>query len=458
MRLFSIHSQIPTPTASFGRHARGAFWACILVALAGCSRYTNGPELNPHAWAPPTVEREWSPGPSERALIGSAAEVAAVSDLPSSGRRHKLGLDELIEFALGKNPATERAWKSAQAAAAAAGKAHAPYYPTIQANSDDSYQRVVDTVPKHWGVLKTWQSRNFISVNYDLIDFGRRDAQAESALNQLIVDNLLFNRQVQEIVFEVERAYYELDAARANVETAQITVKFATTDRINAERRQKNGLATEPEVLLARQREAQAEYDLENARLGVSLVQANLAQALGVRADQAPEVKPLADHQPLPKSLGADVDHLIDSAIRARPDLAAKVSTVRARQADVALARASFYPTVDLTSFYGEQAFTYRLSNPQTPSMTAMAPEYGAGLALKWDLFTGFSHLNSLEQAEAERDAARAEVKSTEVDVAAEVWRAYFSYLTARRRYAYAEALLAASQSSYNANFKSYGH
>ena len=313
--------------------------------MAGCTQPADRLELNPRAWAPPVVEREWAPAPGARGLVGSAAQVAALSDMPSSDRDHTLGLSELIDFALTRNPATRSAWDSAQAAAAAAGKARAPYYPTVSADSDNGYQRLVDLVPKHWGTMKSWQSRSLVSLDYDLIDFGRRDAQAAAALNQLVAANLLFNRQVQEVVFNVERGFYELDAARANVAAAEATVKLATTDRTNAERRQHNGLATQPDVLLARQREAQAEFDLENARLGVSLAQADLAVALGVRADRAPEVEPLID-QPLPQSLGADVDKLIDAAIRERPDLAAKVSAVRAQQAQVALARASFYPTV----------------------------------------------------------------------------------------------------------------
>jgi outer membrane protein TolC len=427
---------------------------CAIVVLGGCAKYAEQPELNPDAWAPQAVQREWAPAPGQRALVVSAAEAAELSDHPPSGQR--LGLTELIGYALANNPSTRSAWHSAEAAAAAAGKARAPYYPMVSGQSDNGYQRLVDLVPKHWGTLKTWQSRNILSLDYDLIDFGRRDAASSSALNELVAANLLFNRKVQNVVFNVERSFYELDAAQAGVEAAVATVKLATTDRKSTELRQKHGLATAPAVLLARQREAQADYDLENARLAASLAQADLALALGVRAGDAPEVALLKD-QPLPQSLGADIEQLIDSAVRERPDLAAMVSTVRARQADVDLAHASLYPTIGLTSFYGEQAFTYRLSNPETPTFTAMAPEYGAGVSLKWDIFTGFSHVNSIKEAEARRDAARADLESAELDVAANVWRAYFTYRTAQRKYDYAEALLTASQSSYTSNFRSYG-
>ena len=436
---------------------RGALRAalCAIVALGGCAKSAEQIELNPGAWAPQAAQREWAPARGQNGRVGSAAEAAILSD--HAPRDHSLELTELISYALDHNPSTRSAWRSAEAAAAAAGKARAPYYPIVSADSDNGYQRLVDLVPKHWGNLKTWQSRNILSLDYDLIDFGRRNAAASSALNELVAANLIFNRKVQEVVFNVERSFYELDAARAGVEAADATVKLATTDRKSTELRQRHGLATAPEVLLARQREAQADYDLENARLAVSLAQADLALALGVRAGDAPEVASLKD-QPIPQSLGADVERLIDSAVRERPDLAAGVSTLRARQAQVDLAHASLYPTLGFTSFYGEQAFTYRLSNPTTPTFTAAAPEYGVGLSLKWEIFTGFAHVNSIKEAEARRDAARADLESAELDVAANVWRAYFTYRTAQRKYEYAEALLTASESSYNSNFKSYGH
>jgi len=440
MHLYRTDNHTSKPSRVASRTLRGALRVslCAIITLGGCAKPAEQLELNPGAWAPQTVQREWAPAPGQHGLVGSAAEAAVLSDQPPGGQR--LGLSELIGYALLNNPSTRASWRSAEADAAAAGKARAAYYPRVSAQSDNGYQRLVDLVPNHWGTLKTWQSRNILSLDYDLLDFGRRDAAASSALNELVAANLLFNRKVQEVVFNVERSFYELDAARAGVEAADATLKAATTDRKSSELRRKHGLATAPEVLLARQREAQAEYDLENARLAVSLAQADLAVALGVRADHAPEIASLKD-QPLPQSLGADIERLINSAVRERPDLAARVSTVRARQAEVELARASLYPTLALTSFYGSQAFTYRLSNPRTPTFTAMAPEYGAGVSLKWDIFTGFSRVNSIKEAESRRDAARADLEGAELDVAAGIWRAYFTFRTAQRKYEDAQAL-----------------
>jgi outer membrane protein len=427
----------------------------ILTSLAssGCAKYASEPEINPSSWAPPTVDREWAPSPVSQARLGSYADDAIRSDQPPKGQ--ELTLRELIEFALRNNPSTRSSWRAAQQAAAAAGKARAPYYPIASVNSENGYQRTLDLVPKHWGVLKSWQSRSIISLDYDLIDFGRRDAASSAAFDELFKANLLFNRKVQEVVFDVERSFYELQAAQSGIEAAEATARLAGTDRRAADLRHEHGLATGPEVLLALQRDAQAEYDLENARLAVSLAQADLAVALGLRANDTPNIE-LPKTQVAAGPLGSDIEQLMESAVRERPDLAAKISEVRAREADVRLARASLYPTVSVTTFYGEQGFSYRLSNPKTLTQTEMAPEYGAGIALKWDLFTGFSRLNSIKETESGHDAARADLEASEVEVAADVWRSYYSFLTAQRKFEYARTLLTASQSSYDSNLKSY--
>jgi outer membrane protein len=149
---------------------------------------------------------------------------------------------------------------------------------------------------------------------------------------------------------------------------------------------------------------------------------------------------------------------LLHRAAADRPDLAAQAAQVQGHEAALALARANMYPSVDVSGYYGSHAFSYGLSNPPTPYYTAMAPEYAATISLKWDLFTGFANLNAIGAAQAAHDQARAELHETELGIASEVWRAYYAFQTAMQKYRYAEALLQASQASYNSNYKSFGH
>ena len=140
--------------------------------------------------------------------------------------------------------------------------------------------------------------------------------------------------------------------------------------------------------------------------------------------------------------------------MRRRPDLAAHVATLNARQAGIARARAAFYPTVDALANYGEQLWNFQFAGPLT--QRPIQPQYTGQLTLNWDLFTGFARLNQLRQAEAERAAAAAALQAGELSAIAEVWRAYYEFVSTQKKYAYAQALLTASQESYAANLDTY--
>jgi outer membrane protein TolC len=75
---------------------------------------------------------------------------------------------------------------------------------------------------------------------------------------------------------------------------------------------------------------------------------------------------------------------------------------------------------------------------------------------MQWDLFTGLRRLNDIRQAAAQRDAAQAEVQSFEVDAIAQVWRAYYQFISAVKKYEYAQAILAASRDAYDSNLEAY--
>ena len=203
-------------------HIRAAIALLMILASIGCARYASR-----------TRDQSTLVGSrSGRAGVGTAGRIARIrrpdrrlairSDrLPKD---QNLTLAELIGFALANNPSTRSSWRSAQGAAAAAGIARAPFYPTVSAQSANSYQRSIDLVPHHWGSLKTWQSRNIISLDYDLIDFGRRDAAGAAALDRLFEADLLFNRTVQQVVFEVERSFYADEASQAGVDATSSTI------------------------------------------------------------------------------------------------------------------------------------------------------------------------------------------------------------------------------------------
>ncbi|MGH7985035.1 MAG: TolC family protein [Candidatus Binataceae bacterium] len=383
----------------------------------------------------------------------TAAGVAPASDVAPPRPAQPYALGDLINFALRDNPHTRDLWQRARAAAARFGAARAPYYPQAGFVSDSGYTRTPFQLPGSIGVIHQYQAEPAAAMTYTLLDFGRRRSKAEIAQDQLIAANFTFNRAIQEVVFATQTAYYGFDAARAGVSAAERNLELARTDADAVQQRLSLGLATQPELLLARERVAQSEFDLANARLLVHDAQANLAVALGIPASTELRIESLR-RVSIPENLAAAVDAFIARARRDRPDLAASMANVRASQAQVARARAEFFPQVQLSAGYGENLWDFTFKGP--PSIETGQPQYSALVTLRWDIFTGFKRLNDLRAARAGRASARAQLKSLDIDAIAEVWRAYYEFESSLSKYQYAQSLLAASHESYNANLETY--
>jgi outer membrane protein len=444
-------------TSRAARRAVGAWMlAGAACSVVGCSYFAAAPEIAPNRYAPAAADQPWSPAAKYAGDYAVPAAERAPQQVPSTppeASHTQLSLPRLVDVALTNDPDTRVAWQRARAAAAAYGASRSPYYPTVSTHTRAGYTRQIIELPGAVGSLHQWYAEPVLRLTYTLLDFGRRDADAETARNQLAASNFTFNRELQTVVFNTQRAFYALAASHAGVTAAEQNLELAKTDNDAVQRRVDLGLATEPELLLARERVAQSEYDLASARLVVRESEASLALAIGVAANTPFEIESLASQQ-VPKSLGREVDDLIADAVRQRPDLAAQVASLNASEAGIKRARAEFYPTVNVLGEYGIQAWNFTFAGP--PSVTTSQPQYTAEMMLDWDIFTGFKRLNDLKQAEASRAEAAATLQSSELGAIAEVWRAYFEFESTLKKFEYAEALLAATNEAYSANLDTY--
>jgi outer membrane protein len=443
------------------------------ASVNGCGYFADQPEINPDRSAPRAMDTQWRPKGSTSSYEPPPISVESSERTASKPQSSALNtptrtsagaeaggqtadtydLAALIDLAMHNNPRERTAWESARAAAAAYGSARAPYYPLVTSESDNGYQRLQLQVPEEIGVVKQWAADPTVQSTYTLIDFGRRSAEAAAARERLAAAGFSFNREIQDVVFSVEQAYYGLAAAQAAVTAAIQNLQFAQADFESAGQRMNLGLATAPEYLLAKERVAEANYDLANARLMVRDAQANLAVAVGVPANYPLPIETL-ERQPLPSNLGANVGALMEEARRERPDLAATMADVRTREAELAEAKAQWYPEVQFNGAYGSAIYDYTFSGP--PAIDAIDPQYQALVTLKWNLFTGFKRLNDIREAQAQTRASRAQMASLELNAYAQVWQAYYQFQSSLTKYQYAQALINAAQESYAANSETY--
>jgi outer membrane protein len=438
----------------------GAIFLTVTTAalLGSCASF----RLNRDLEVAPSekVDRAWAPPLS----IVNANE--AVSNLPQLRRlnesaalsgqtRQPYDLPALIDLALRTSPQTQQAWYAAMAADAAYGQSQAANYPRVDGEAVGSYFKLPVQFPGQTLVIRNETFLPQVKVSYDLLDFGRTRARERSAREQLIAANFNFDRAIQDVIFNVEKAFFVLSAANASVAAAQANLKLARTSLGAVEQRHQVGLATKPQILLAKQVEAQAIYDLENAHAMVHDAEAGLRQALGAAADTDISIQG-GQLDRLPDNLANDVETLMSDALKQRPDIAAQIAAVRAGDAAIAQARSEFYPEVELSGNYGQTIWSYTVNGGHTQNLNQ--PFYGALVALRWNLFTGFNHYYGLQKATAERNLTRAQLKSLQLSVIAAVWTSYYDYVSAKKRLDASKALADASEESYQANLQSHRH
>ncbi len=426
----------------------------LLGLIAGCASFRLNTDSE--VASPASVSHAWSPPPSGNLSTPSADQI----NIHEQAARQALGdhahdLPELVDLALRTNPKTRAEWYAAQAADAQLGQSRADNYPKIAADAVGGYFKLPIQFPGQTLVVRNEAFLPEIKVSYDLLDFGRSRAAERGAREQLIAANFVFNRAIQDVVFNVEKSYYVLSAATASVAAAEANLKLARTSLGAIEERHRMGLATKRQILLARQVEAQAVYDLENAKSMVHDAGSSLCEAIGV-ASNVPITVQGIERQSIPANLSDDVETLINDAVKKRPDIAAQIAAVRAGNAAIDRAESEFYPEVGVSGNYGQVIWSYTVNDGHTQNLNQ--PFYGALLTLRWNLFTGFDRYYAVRKATAQRNKARAELKSLELEVTAAVWKAYYDFFSARKKYDAAEALVAASEESYNANLESHQH
>ena len=237
---------------------------------------------------------------------------------------------------------------------------------------------------------------------------------------------------------EAQAAFLEVGAAQSARRTWQATLELVTESERVAQRLVDAGQATPDQVLRARADLSDVEQRLDDAR-------------------QTEDASARALNRILRRSLDAPVDDLPDSLLRfeialseaqavasalaRREELGRTDAGVRAADAGVRLASASFLPSIALAADYGFQGSDLRFSGDNDFAV--------ASVVLSWSLSIGGS--DRARRSSARADADRLRLRRTELEdlVRLDVRQAYGAAVVARDAIATADARLAAARRSF---------
>jgi outer membrane protein TolC len=391
------------------------------------------------------TERYISPAPHLRWEPGIALPaVSAPPDVAAAPGVRPLSLAELTELALRNNPRTRQAWFAARAAAAGVGIEEADRLPQIAATvllqRSESGGQAGNQIP--------WLTRYgpSLTLSYLLFDFGVQESQVRAAEYLALAAALGQNRALQEVVLQVEQAYYRYLGAEQLVRSNELFLKSVTTSLEAARRRREAGLATVADVYRSETQVAQAQLNVARSRGELEKARGALAAAAGLPVDAPLRVQAL-EGEPRIEEVSASLEQMLARARTSRPDLVASEAQVRAARAQAEAASRAAYPTVSVSATTGQTYYMGERPRTDTNSI---------GLTLSIPLFSGYGRTYALRQAQARAAQAEAARDVLYRQAELEVWQAYYDVQTAARAIATTEIQLKAAQQTAEATLARY--
>lgn len=243
--------------------------------------------------------------------------------------------------------------------------------------------------------------RTTLEVRQPLVDLGAVYARQEAAegVNQARAG---LRRWQQAVVLETAEAYWAVCLAQASLHSARHSVDEAEALLGAAQARLRQEAATRADALGAQARLAQRRAQEIEAAAALAAARDRLTLVLGLDADTALEPLDGLDFFWNEDEERAPADSLVRVALARRPDLHVGSARLAAARKGVGAAKAAFVPRLDVFA---------RADLDADGLLARQGESWSAGLAMRWELFSGFERVGALRQARAR--LARNEAENT---------------------------------------------
>jgi NodT family efflux transporter outer membrane factor (OMF) lipoprotein len=390
----------PLLTAARGFFRRTSLPLAAVLGLSACAALPDSQPhaaliqapalgLSPHAGAAVTLQEQWW------RQFGDAQ------------------LDRLIDGALASNPSLKVAQARLARAQAGADITEAASAPQLGVGVDAMRQQFTATglypPPLAGGIYETGTAQ--FSGSWELDFFGKNRAALEAALGVARAARADADAARTLLASNVARAYFQLIRLNEQVQVAQRVLTQRTHTLELVRQRVAAGLDTSLEL-------RQSEGNLPDARLQIEIFQEQLtlgrnalaaligqtSSSLVLDIPASDTIKPIAAATNVPSDL-----------LGRRADIAAARWRVEAAAQDVDVARAQFYPNINLVAFAGFSSIGLdRL-------LDAGSQQWGVGPALRLPLFDGGRLRANLRGKVAELDGAIESYNAAVLDAVREV-------------------------------------
>lgn len=347
----------------------------------------------------------------------------------------KLDLGQVIDLGLCRNPTTTASYFAVQSARFAKNAGYANYLPSVNASASASlpYRN------QEWG---DWSYGASLSASYLLFDFGKRLADLNSATATWRAAGFDYDENVQNYIYGIIGAYYNLLNADADVKSANSLRTVAQTAHDTASKKFKAGSVAKADVLKADTTLASRSLDLERAKNNREIAKGTLLSKLSFPANQDIDI---AD---LPIDFGNvseldTIDELISRAQKSRPDLLRATAN---KDAAWHRRNASFLKNLPSISASGSVSWNDTPSESFNSGSDKISGSIGVRASMP--IFAGFANMYGVRQAQANYDAAIEQERAANDSATLDIFTAYQNYKTAQTVLKQTDTLLTSATES----------
>ena len=356
----------------------------VVALLAGC---TVGPNYHRPTVDSPTNFRTLAPE------TGSQSQASSYADLPWWEVFHDPKLQELIRSALKQNYDLQLATERINAARAELAVTRSSLYPQVGGEANFIGGKESNT-----------QSRfNFLLLSADaafqLDLFGKLRRATEASRAELLATEDAKRTVVMTLVSDIAVDYYtllqldlQLDITRQTVNTQTDSIKL-TNARLD------HGVATRLDVLQAQQVLDTANAQIPDLERLIAQEENAISILLGSYPQAVPRGQPLIE-QALPPEVPAG---LPSTLIERRPDIREAEQVLVASNAEIGVAKASFFPSIALT---GSGGGAFGRSSAFSSLMDTHLGIWSYGAQVSQPIFTGGALKGNLRLAQSENKQA----------------------------------------------------
>ena len=358
------------------------------------------------------------------------SDCATIRHLPDK----EMGLDEVVEMGLCRNPRTAAAYAALQSARFTKNSAHSYYLPTVSgsAHANRSHTEHDD-----------WNYTASLSASYLIFDFGKRESDFAQSLATYRAAGFDYDETIQNYVYSVVGSYYTLLKADADVKSAESALTVAKTAKDTADKKFNSGVVAKADVYKADTTLASSELELERAKNNREIARGTLLNALSFSADEHIKIKDM------PAMFGSDaesenIDYLMKIAHEKRPDILKAESQTNAAWHRRNSAFLKNLPSISVT---GGIDVNDKTVGGMFDNMTAKT-KGTFGVSVSMPLFTGFLNYYNARAANSDYQNMKYMEQNIYNDATMDVFTAYQNYKTAKTVLKQSETLLKSATES----------